>query len=384
MDKPEWFFAYILKVIKEQTKFIQVLDKLALKYDSSHTDLSGLFILQIISAIDAKITKDLSKLTPSLLSNYIFESLKFDYSLKQLIQYKMKSSFDFFKSDVISGWLEYLRADFQSSLVMELEKFAVEDYEGFPLYSSAIKLTDLFDVLSENAKLVKHENIKILLFNRVQLNLFEVFVHYKGFEETNVRLAILYNSLIFLSEKLSFCQNSIEYLELDQYESRMQSINSEILSLCDELLEILAKSIASEFASLAYSYQQRRDEWNDPMEQSDISAELYRPLLFLQQNFDTFHQSLRGFDQLWRLVCPIIDEFLYENVVRRNKFTSIGIKRLQTDMNAFYQILKNQTKKPENWFRLMKESLLILNDTGKDVDMRLTLEEIKDISARRL
>lgn len=384
MDKPEWFFAYILKVIKEQTKFIQVLDKLALKYDSSHTDLSGLFILQIISAIDAKITKDLSKLTPSLLSNYIFESLKFDYSLKQLIQYKMKSSFDFFKSDVISGWLEYLRADFQSSLVMELEKFAVEDYEGFPLYSSAIKLTDLFDVLSENAKLVKHENIKILLFNRVQLNLFEVFVHYKGFEETNDRLAILYNSLIFLSEKLSFCQNSIEYLELDQYESRMQSINSEILSLCDELLEILAKSIASEFASLAYSYQQRRDEWNDPMEQSDISAELYRPLLFLQQNFDTFHQSLRGFDQLWRLVCPIIDEFLYENVVRRNKFTSIGIKRLQTDMNAFYQILKNQTKKPENWFRLMKESLLILNDTGKDVDMRLTLEEIKDISARRL
>lgn len=149
LDKPQWFLAFILKVLKQHAKFFQVLDKLVNKYDSTGSLLSELIIEKLVNRVHAKILRDIPKLPLPFLSHYILESLKFDDSVAQAFSVKAPTVFSIFTPDNIENWLNFLKEDSENILEGNLKDSSIENYDGFPVLSSALKVIDLFEVLSE-------------------------------------------------------------------------------------------------------------------------------------------------------------------------------------------------------------------------------------------
>ncbi|XP_076037770.1 RAD50-interacting protein 1-like [Oratosquilla oratoria] len=129
-----------------------------------------------------------------------------------------------------------------------------------------------------------------------------------------------------------------------------------------EMIRTLANYVVTEVRARSQPY--RKDKWFSMEHNAKEPSPSFCPLLetlarHLATLRDTLHPLL--FTQLWHIIADALNKFVYEEVILQNHFNEAGATQLQYDMfQGLFPIFGQFTQKPENYFKLIKESALLL------------------------
>lgn len=149
------------------------------------------------------------------------------------------------------------------------------------------------------------------------------------------------------------------------------SVFESMLCLYDRLhkdgVEQIANIVFSEFEIKGWSYVS--ESWLTlPSKEEQLTLVVSRTacpmLLVLQERLGLISHKLcpQMFSSCWHKIADKVDSYLFQQVVLRNKFNVGGALQLQFDMTRnLFPLFSQYTQKPENRFRRMKESCILLN-----------------------
>nr|XP_042906773.1 RAD50-interacting protein 1-like [Parasteatoda tepidariorum] len=135
--------------------------------------------------------------------------------------------------------------------------------------------------------------------------------------------------------------------------------NDFLQTMCDRvMLDIKAKS-----------RPYRKEKWFCmPVVQDkkamEISLAAYPMLEIISTSLNSLQELLAKplFTKIWQQIASELNCYLYEEVILQNNFSEGGAAQLQFDMiRNLFPIFGSYTIKPENYFRLVKDSCTLLN-----------------------
>eukprot|EP01134_Creolimax_fragrantissima_P000650 CFRG0650T1 len=132
--------------------------------------------------------------------------------------------------------------------------------------------------------------------------------------------------------------------------------------LLDRLVQSALDSVDSKFKPY------RRQQWMVPpfsraAAQPDVSQMACEPFQYIKDFMTIANSTLASplFNHSWPKLTGLISKHLMNEVVCENFFNAGGAKQLQTDAACLFRIFKLYTNKPENFFKHLKEAILLLN-----------------------
>lgn len=133
-----------------------------------------------------------------------------------------------------------------------------------------------------------------------------------------------------------------------------------------DMVKTLASYVFTEVRARSQPY--RRDKWFNTNNEEVINVTEPSPsicplLEVLARHLHSLRDVLatRLFTQLWKLVAEELNRHIYEEVVLQNHFSEAGAAQLKFDMTrGLFPIFGEFTQKPENFFKEMKESVILL------------------------
>lgn len=123
-----------------------------------------MFISGLCEMAKSKISSVLPKLSPSLLSHYILESLEFDFSILMLLPDVSYRLFSLFSVENIDTWVAHLREDFLHTLEDDVLEFV--EFESKNILALVLRLIDYFDWISEKSEYVFYNNNQAYFFEK--------------------------------------------------------------------------------------------------------------------------------------------------------------------------------------------------------------------------
>ncbi|KAL7639162.1 UNVERIFIED_CONTAM: hypothetical protein RMT77_010696 [Armadillidium vulgare] len=184
-------------------------------------------------------------------------------------------------------------------------------------------------------------------------------------------------------EKMRFPDDSHidELFFQNKFQSKEEDLNisnsafGSILNLYNhielEMLSVISRHVVTEVRARSQSY--RKDKWfytpTEPFSSSDsskiieISPSLCPLLEALVKHLMQLRKKLAPdlFSRIWKELASCLNKFMYEEVILQNNFSEYGANQLNYDMTkAFFPIFGEFTLKPENYFPMIKEALILL------------------------
>lgn len=137
-----------------------------------------------------------------------------------------------------------------------------------------------------------------------------------------------------------------------------------------EMIHVLASFVFSEVRARSLPY--RKDSWHRTrrgeghgrrVKVLEVSPSICQLLEVVARHLHTLRDALATplFHTLWVQVAETLDKYIFEEVVLETRFSEAGAEQFRYDMtNALFPIFGGFTQKPENYFRLIKESAILL------------------------
>nr|CAB3265588.1 RAD50-interacting protein 1-like [Phallusia mammillata] len=268
--------------------------------------------------------------------------------------------------------------------------------------SLLLTITDRYKSLSNNVAQLKFLDLQLLLLDDFRIRLTQMLRSIGRNQFDEARFAIL-NAAYYITLVLQEWADNVFFLQLkyhkDQLETplgefafsrlqneenmqvqetspeRDQSTDETVFEstinlferICSEGVKDFVQVVATEFGlkSHAYSY----DDWPTMPPAVEQEAMLVSrtacPMLeLIQDRLFLFEESLCQtlFHRVWHEIAEYIDDHLFKEVVMKNRFNEGGAYQLQFDMNRnLFPLFRTYSTKPENYFKRMKESCLLLN-----------------------
>lgn len=137
-----------------------------------------------------------------------------------------------------------------------------------------------------------------------------------------------------------------------------------------EMVRMLASYVFSEVRARSQPY--RRDKWfhttnpRAPVDFTKInepSPSICPFLEVLARHLHALRDVLAAplFMQLWKIVADTLNKYVYEEVILQTRFSDAGAAQFKFDMTrGLFPIFGEFTQMPENFFRLVKECVILL------------------------
>ncbi|XP_042235746.1 RAD50-interacting protein 1-like [Homarus americanus] len=137
-----------------------------------------------------------------------------------------------------------------------------------------------------------------------------------------------------------------------------------------EMVRTLASYVFSEVRARSQPY--RQDKWfhtvnpgasMDFTKINELSPSICPLLEVLARHLHALRDVLAAplFMQLWKIVADTLNKYVYEEVILQTRFSDVGAAQFKFDMTrGIFPIFGAFTQKPENFFRLVKESVILL------------------------
>ncbi|KAL1916497.1 uncharacterized protein VTP21DRAFT_5688 [Calcarisporiella thermophila] len=191
IDKPEWFFSYILTSIRDHniflsTKIQDIVDEAGYGVYDTRND----FVRGLLTLVEGKLERTLPNLleTPSYLSHTVYETLLFDQTLREFHQYYPPGTDDWQGGcvEVITGRHEWFSAWFdmekefalsryreiiESPDAWELQYEEVEEYEELRPTRSAEALMTLLEIITDRYRQLPSFDQRIHFLMEIQIHL---------------------------------------------------------------------------------------------------------------------------------------------------------------------------------------------------------------------
>ncbi|KAF9904047.1 hypothetical protein BX616_001416 [Lobosporangium transversale] len=197
LDKPEWYLSHVLELIKEHTSFLQDFVQTVLQNTQfKEYDVRNDFIRLLLQAVERKIRQSVHLMlsSPELLSHAIYETLRFDKTLRENEYYLppgQKSEWQgvvqiyFGNRDWLKAWL---RAEKEFAVARYTQ--IIEDADAWqPAYEgmgekdyiiptkSAEKIMDLLEIITDRYRPLPVLEHRTFLLD-IQLDLLKVYLRH--------------------------------------------------------------------------------------------------------------------------------------------------------------------------------------------------------------
>ncbi|CAJ0757137.1 5599_t:CDS:10 [Entrophospora sp. SA101] len=452
IDKPEWYFTYILTAIREHSPFLQevvqpILDKA--NFQKYHAK----FICSLLVVVTNKLTLSMPTLlnSPQVFSHTVFETLQLDQTLRELHMYvppgkkEWKGCVDVFtgKKEWFKAWLKVEKsfAEARYDEIMHSEDaWEIEDEDGaedeFKPTKSAKKLMNLLELVTSRYKLLPlfHNRIRFLVDIQAELlisyahridsavdafeNLGYSFVRavpntsstegkFTSSIEGLKRLCRWLNSAGYVSRTIKEWGEDAFFLELwhevtvraardtgtsplssptfpDGITDKSSANKVEVQITVDEgtvfddpaglfdhsferIQAIIVKNVSKEFLNGLKVYSKNSNN-NSNTVLLELSPDLYAPLSDLAQSFNFLSNNLptRIFKLIFKEVSEELQGYIWDRILMRNQFSEMGGFQFKADMEkGLFFIGKRWVKKPENYFKRIKEACILLTLPSK-------------------
>ncbi|KAM4747413.1 RAD50-interacting protein 1 [Rhinophrynus dorsalis] len=165
--------------------------------------------------------------------------------------------------------------------------------------------------------------------------------------------------------------NSSSKLQLGQLASMEISVFDDMINLLERLkndmVSRLVENVFKEVKEAARMYKKER--WLSLPSRSEqaimsLSSTACPMLLALRDRLLQLEQQLCHtlFKTVWQMLAEKLDMFIYQDIILENHFNEGGAAQFQFDMSRnLFPLFSHYCKKPENYFKHVKEACIILN-----------------------
>uniref|UniRef100_A0AAQ5Z4X7 RAD50-interacting protein 1 n=1 Tax=Amphiprion ocellaris TaxID=80972 RepID=A0AAQ5Z4X7_AMPOC len=429
LSKPEWYLTQVLMWMGNNSAFMEekiqpILDRAEASFSARVELCRGL-----LSLVQEKVASDASRL--------LYDDVLFCHLVEEVLQFEKELRSNHLYPAVLPGLLHLLLEDavLQKWLTVE-KKMAVEKMDAMLSAEGAwssqykdisdmdeLKAPDcaetfmtLLQVITERYRALPcpSAQLKFLELQRELVDDFRIRLTQVMKEESRCPLGVRYcailNAVNYISTILGDWADNVFFLQLQQAAvshgeemvlrgqgtmevGRLASLEGSLfdglLALLDRLkgdmLGRLLEWTMREITEKAKPYCQ--DRWLSLPSQHDqstmtLSSTACPMMLCVRDRLLNLHNvlSLSLFQLAWQGLAERLDNFLYQNVILCNHFSDGGAAQLQFDMTRnLFPLFGHYCKRPENFFKHVKEACLILClNVGSAILLRTLLNESEE------
>ncbi|KAI3367003.1 hypothetical protein L3Q82_009632 [Scortum barcoo] len=428
-SKPEWYLTQVLMWMGNSSTFME--EKIQPILDRAGASISARVELcrGLLSLVQEKVASDASRL--------LYDDMLFCHLVEEVLQFEKELRSNHSYPAVLPGLLHLLLEDsvLQKWLTVE-KKMAVEKMDAMLSAEGAwssqykdisdmdeLKAPDcaetfmtLLQVITERYRSLPcpSAQLKFLGLQRELVDDFRIRLTQVMKEESRCPLGARYcailNAVNYICTILGDWGDNVFFLQLQQAAvslgeevvlgglgvmevGRLASLEGSLfeglLALLDRLkgdmMGRLLEWTMREITEKAKPYCQ--DRWLSLPSQHDqstmtLSSSACPMMLCVRDRLLNLHQvlSLSLFQLAWQGLAEKLDNFLYQDVVLSNHFSEGGAAQLQFDMTRnLFPLFGHYCKRPENFFKHVKEACIILCLTvGSAILLRNLIKESED------
>lgn len=429
LSKPEWYLTQVLMWMGNSSTFME--EKIQPILDRAGATLSARVELcrGLLSLVQDKVASDASRL--------LYDDVLFCHLVEEVLQFEKELRSNQSYPAVLPGLLHLLLEDavLQKWLTVE-KKMAVEKMDAMLSSGGAwssqykdisdmdeLKAPDcaetfmtLLQVITERYRALPcpSAQLKFLGLQRDLVDDFRIRLTQVMKEESRCPLGVRYcailNAVNYIATILGDWGDNVFFLQLQQAAvslgeeevlgglgmmevGRLASLEGSIfdglLALLDRLkgdmLGRLLEWTMREITEKTRPYSQER--WLSlPLQQDQsamsLSSSACPMMLCVRDRLLNLHQvlSLSLFQLAWQGLAERLDKFLYQDVILSNHFNDGGAVQLQFDMTRnLFPLFGHYCKRPENFFKHVKEACIILClNVGSAILLRTLLKESEE------
>ncbi|XP_012558098.2 RAD50-interacting protein 1 isoform X1 [Hydra vulgaris] len=396
LDKPEWYYTQVLNWIHDHASFLDFIQSI-LTENKSSCIIKKEFCLSLIKLCEVKLQSVLSGCYDNdlRLAHLIDETILFEkevqvcipnYSqhdgcLKVLLteenlllwiglekRFGLGFISDVLRSDNEKSWqsrLNSLLSDYNNSIIYFVPK-CVEDF------------MTLITVMSDRHRTFK-EPVAEAKFFSLLINLLDTFINQLKslcFQPSSPQYFSIMNGVIYMQQVLQEWSTDLYFIQMHAYECGNNAQNTDktvfedhlvsLESFSKNLVQSLVEHIKHSLQSDVKKYQ--AEKWHSLPLPKDILMPSISPsacnvFLFVKNYLHSLEQKLctEIFERVWKQSAKMLDEMIFYNVVLESHFNGGGAAQLQYDINKLYTLFSNYSKRPETYFKLLKDSCVLLN-----------------------
>ncbi|CAB1443168.1 unnamed protein product [Pleuronectes platessa] len=409
-SKPEWYLTQVLMWMGNSSTFMD--EKIQPILDRAGATISARVELWrgLLSLVQEKVASDASRLLYDdvLLSHLVEEVLQFEKELRSNQSYPagLPGLLHLLLDDaVLQKWLtverkmavekmdamlsaegawssqykdisdmDELKAPDCAETFMTLLQVITERYRALPCHAAQLKFLGLQRELVDDFRIrltqVMKEESRCPLGARycAILNAVNYISTILGDWGDNVFFLQLQQAAVSLGDEAVL--GDLGQMELGRLASLEGSLFEGLLALLDRLkgdmMGRLLEWTMREITEKAKPYS--HDRWlslPSPHDQStmSLSSSACPMMLCVRDRLLNLHQvlSLTLFQLAWQGLADRLDNFLYQDVILSNHFSDGGAAQLQFDMTRnLFPLFGHYCKRPENFFKHVKEACIIL------------------------
>jgi hypothetical protein len=428
-DKPEWYFAFIASTFTDHEKFFVLVQDILNSIDLAAYSPQVCVAAGLFDELAAKWAAEMTEVAirPQLLTRVVAGAGALDASLDKYGDERPRAMSILLRNHtVLSKWVEHEASTAKTSIQKDLQKNDAltsiwPDLEE-SAETNALKETNpsrsvyhLFNVLlqlTEKAQTIPALSQRYYFFVQAHNALVadylnEIFNMYHDKltildAEKITNLCMLINSCHYVINTLTEWGDQMFFLELKYYEEfRDSSVNEEklltlkgtiftpiinkvkqfIKQMMDNLREFTMRAFKS--TSNAYIYKKRIISSN--LLKNDavlhVSSEFEDALSVLQDVIARTSSTLaeKMFYKYWKKLALLINDYLFRQLVLQQYFNYNGALQFAFDMKGLFSIFRSFSSTPENYFKDLKESLVVLTMTAEQLaEFKQQLEKMND------
>ncbi|KAM6146150.1 RAD50-interacting protein 1 isoform 2-T3 [Phoenicopterus ruber ruber] len=374
LNKPEWYLTQVLMWIGNHAKFLD--DKIQPILDKAGSSVNARleFSRALVMLILEKLAADIPCLLydDTLFSHLVDEVLLFEREL-----YSVHGYLSSFPScmHILSE-----ESSFQRWLAVE-KKFALQKMDSM-LSSEAAWISQYKDITDVDEMKVpdcaetfmtlllvitdRYKNLptasRKLQFLGLQKELVDDF---------RIRLTQFFLQLQQAELEVRAESNAVSKLQLGQLASMESSVFDEMINLLERLKhDMLTRQVDHVFREVRDAAKlYKKERWLSLPSQAEqavmsLSSTACPMLLTLRDRLLQLEQQLCHslFKIFWQMLAEKVDVYIYQEIIMANHFNEGGAAQLQFDMSRnLFPLFSHYCKRPENYFKHIKEACIILN-----------------------
>ncbi|XP_044132702.1 RAD50-interacting protein 1 [Bufo gargarizans] len=409
LSKPEWYLTQVLMWIGNHTKFLNEKIQPILKSAGSNVNAKMEFTRGLVMLVLEKLSVDISCLLYDdvLFCHLVDEVLLFQRELHTAHGYlgSLPNCMHILSEDTFfQRWLtverklalEKMDSMLSSEAAWSSQYKDISDVDEMKFPDCAETFMTLLLVITDRYKNLPtaEKKLKFLELQKDLVDDFRIRLTQVMKEESRALLGFKYcailnagnyiatvlgdwaDNIFFLQLQqaaLEFCTdiNSSSKLQLGQLASMEISVFDDMINLLERLkndmLSRLVEHVFREVKEGAKMYKKER--WLSLPSQSEqavmsLSSSACPMLLTLRDRLLQLEQQLCHtlFKSVWQMLAEKLDLFIYQDVILANHFNEGGAAQLQFDMSRnLFPLFSHYCKRPENYFKHVKEACIILN-----------------------
>ncbi|XP_063304190.1 RAD50-interacting protein 1 [Pelobates fuscus] len=409
LSKPEWYLTQVLMWIGNHSKFLQERIQPILNKADSSVNAKLEFTRGLVMLVLEKLSVDIPCLLYDdiLFCHLVDEVLLFQRELTSAHSYtgNLPNCMHILSEEVaFQRWLtverklalEKMDSMLSSESAWTSQYKDISDVDEMKVPDCAETFMTLLLVITDRYKNVPtaSRKLKFLELQKDLVDDFRIRLTQVMKEESRSPLAFKYcailNAVNYIGTVLGDWADNVFFLQLQQAalevctdtasSSKLQlgQLASMEISVFDDLINLLERlksdmlsrqveHVFREVKEAARMYKKER--WLSLPSQSEqammsLSSTACPMLLTLRDRLLQMEQQLCHtlFKTVWQMLAEKLDMFIYQDVILANHFNEGGAAQLQFDMSRnLFPLFSHYCKKPENYFKHVKEACIILN-----------------------